>query len=91
MKKRKRSIKHKNNQTTHLELKLFRDMLKLLDESFQRILLEPDSPDKRKKLTRCKNDYTKLLETKNILFKQKGSTSIQLKILKINSILRKLP
>jgi len=70
---------------------MYRKMLKLLDESFQRILLEPDSPDKRKKLTRCKNDYTTLLETKNILFKQKGSTSIQLKILKINSILRKLP
>ena len=66
-------------------------MLKLLDETFQRILLEPDTPDKRKKLSRCKNNYTKLLQTKNILFKQKGSTSIQLKILKINSILRKLP
>ena len=91
MKKRKRSLKRKNNQTTHLELKLFRDMLKLLDESFQRILLEPDTPEKRKKLTRCKNDYTTLLKTKNILFKQKGCTSIQLKILKINSILRKLP
>ena len=91
MKKQNRSLKRKNNQTTHLELKLFRDMFKLLDESFQKILLEPDTPDKRKKLTRYKNDYTILLETKNILYKEKGSTSIQLKILKINSILRKLP
>ena len=89
MKKQNRSFKH--NQATNLDIKLFRDMLKLLDETFQRILLEPDSPEKRKKLTRCKNSYTKLLETKNILFKQKGCPSIQLKILKINSILRKLP
>ena len=91
MKKRKRSIKHKNNHFYYRDRDLYRRMLKLLDESFQKILLEPDSSEKRKKLTRCKNDYTTLLKTKNILFKQKGSTAIQLKILKINSILRKLP